>query len=55
MAEVLPLQHVKKMHPYDSNTPIINWMIKQEDDMGLDTPKPYREFEERVYFGIGKI
>jgi hypothetical protein len=35
--------------PYPSNTPIINWMLKQEDDMGLDTPKPYRDFEERVY------
>lgn len=32
-----------------SNTPIIEWMLKQEDDMGLDTPKPYREFEERVF------
>ena len=32
-----------------SNTPIINWMLKQEDDMGLDTPKPYRDFEERVF------
>lgn len=35
--------------PYTSNTPIINWMIQQEDDMGLDTPKPYRDFEERVF------
>jgi len=24
-------------------------MIKQENDMKLDTPKPYRDFEERVY------
>jgi hypothetical protein len=32
-----------------SNTPIIKWMIQQEDDMELDTPKPYREFEERVF------
>lgn len=39
----------KKNTPYKSNTPIINWMIKQEDDMGLDTPKPYRDFEERVF------
>lgn len=35
--------------PYLSNTPIINWMIQQEDDMGLDTPKPFRDFEERVF------
>jgi hypothetical protein len=34
---------------YKSNAPIINWMLKQEDEMGLDTPKPYRDFEERVF------
>ncbi|HEY4150124.1 MAG TPA: class I SAM-dependent methyltransferase [Chitinophagaceae bacterium] len=39
----------KKNAKYVSNTPIINWMLKQEDDMGLDTPKPYRDFEERVF------
>jgi len=39
----------KKNAPYKSNIPIINWMLKQEDDMGLDTPKPYRDFEERVF------
>lgn len=32
-----------------SNTPVINWMLHQEEDMGLDTPKPYRDFEERVF------
>jgi hypothetical protein len=39
----------KKNAQLKSNTPIINWMLGQEEDMGLDTPKPYREFEERVY------
>lgn len=39
----------KKNAKYKSNTPIINWMLKQEEDMGLDTPKPYRDFEERVF------
>jgi hypothetical protein len=39
----------KKDAPYKSNLPVINWMIRQEDDMGLDTPKPYRDFEERVF------
>ena len=34
---------------YKSNIPVINWMLKQEEDMGLDTPKPYRDFEERVF------
>lgn len=39
----------KKDAPLKSNLPIINWTLQQEDDMGLDTPKPYREFEERVF------
>ncbi|MFA6540448.1 MAG: class I SAM-dependent methyltransferase [Bacteroidota bacterium] len=34
---------------YKANTPIINWLLKQEEEMGLDTPRPYREFEERVF------
>ena len=34
---------------FASNTPVISWMLRQEDDMGLDTPKPYRDFEERVF------
>lgn len=34
---------------YRSNPPIINWLLKQEDDMALDTIKPYKEFEERVF------
>jgi hypothetical protein len=34
---------------YVSNRPIINWLLKQEEEMGLDTPKPYRDFEERVF------
>lgn len=39
----------KKSATYKVNTPIINWLLKQEDEMGLDTPKPYRDFEERVF------
>ena len=39
----------KKDAPFKSNTPIINWMLQQEDEMGLDTPRPYRDFEERVF------
>lgn len=39
----------KKNSYLKSNTPIINWMLRQEDDLALDTPKPYREFEERVF------
>jgi len=39
----------KKAASYKSNTPVINWLLKQEEDMQLDTPTPYREFEERVF------
>jgi hypothetical protein len=39
----------KKNAKYESNKSLINWMLKQEDEMGLDMPKPYRDFEERVY------
>lgn len=35
--------------PIPSASPIINWMLRQEEDWGLDTPKPYRQFEERVF------
>jgi len=38
----------KRDAKYKSNMPIINWMLKQEDDMGLDTIKPYNDFKERV-------
>jgi hypothetical protein len=32
-----------------SNRPVVDWMLGQEDRMGLGTPKPFREFEERVF------
>lgn len=31
------------------NEPVIDWMLQQEENWGLDTPKPYRQFEERVF------
>ncbi len=31
------------------NLPVINWLIEQEERMGLNTPRPYRSFEERVF------
>lgn len=39
----------KKNAQFKPNNAVINWMLKQEDDLGLDTPKPYRDFEERVF------
>lgn len=35
--------------PHRSNIPVIEWMLRQEQDMSLHTPRPYRDFEERVY------
>jgi hypothetical protein len=32
-----------------ANTPVIDWLLEQEVRMGLGTPRPYRDFEERVY------
>lgn len=34
---------------YLSNNTIINWMLSQEKRMGLDTPTPYRKFENRAF------
>ena len=31
------------------NHSVIDWMLEQEDRMGLSTPRPYRDFEERVF------
>jgi hypothetical protein len=31
------------------NQAVIDWMLEQEDRMALKTPKPYRDFEERVF------
>jgi hypothetical protein len=27
----------------------VDWMVQQEDDRGLASPKPFRHFEERVF------
>lgn len=32
-----------------TNQAVIDWLLEQEDRMGLNTPSPYREFEERVF------
>ena len=39
----------KQGAPYRSNMPIINWLLRQEDLMGLSTVTPYLEFAKRVY------
>lgn len=32
-----------------TNAAVIDWLLEQEDRMGLGTPRPFREFEERVF------
>lgn len=32
-----------------ANQAVIDWLLEQEGRMGLNTPKPYRDFEERVF------
>ena len=32
-----------------TNQAVIDWLLEQEDRMGLNTPRPYRDFEERVF------
>lgn len=34
---------------YKANEPIINWMLKQEESMGLETLKPYKDFKEKAF------
>ena len=31
------------------NHAVVDWLLEQEDRMGLSTPRPYRDFEERVF------
>ncbi len=39
----------KKAASYESNAAVINWLISQEEEMELNTVKPYLEFAERVF------
>ena len=38
-----------KKSSYISNDAVINWMLGQEDRMGFNTLRPFRQFEERVF------
>jgi SAM-dependent methyltransferase len=40
---------VHRLSPIKSNDAVINWLLEQEDCMGLNTPRPFREFESRVF------
>ena len=39
----------KRNNPIASNDAVVNWLLEQEERMGLNTPRPYRDFEERVF------
>ena len=39
----------KKNSILRSNDAVINWLLAQEDRMGLNTPRPFRDFEARVF------
>jgi hypothetical protein len=32
-----------------SNLPVVDWLLEQENRMSLNGPRPYRDFEERVF------
>jgi hypothetical protein len=34
---------------YQADNAIIKWLLEQEKRLGLDTPRPFRDFEERVF------
>lgn len=39
----------KKMSSHKANHAVINWLLEQEDRMGLNSPKLFRNFEDQVY------
>jgi hypothetical protein len=39
----------KNNSKFKVNAAVINWLLSQEDRMGLNTPKPFRDFEDRVF------
>lgn len=39
----------KKASQVAANDSVIQWLLEQEERMGLGTPKPYRDFEEKVF------
>lgn len=40
---------VRRDDPRRGRESVVNWLLTQEDRMGLNTPRPYRDFEERVF------
>ena len=40
---------VRRDDPRRGNPAVIDWLLGQEERLGIRTPRPYREFEERVF------
>jgi hypothetical protein len=40
---------VRASDPRRGSERVVDWLLDQEARMALDTPRPYRDFEERVY------
>lgn len=38
----------KKDASYKSNTAVVNWLLKQEENLGVNTAQPYLDFQARV-------
>ena len=39
----------KRSSRYQPDAAMIDWLLEQEHRMGLETPRPFRDFEERVF------
>ena len=39
----------RKESALQPNQPVIDWLLEQEEQMGLGTPRPFRKFEEHVF------
>jgi hypothetical protein len=39
----------KKGSRHRADSAMINWLLEQEKRLGLETPRPFRDFEERVF------
>ena len=40
---------VRADDPRRGSQAVVEWLLEQEDRMGLNTPRPYRDFEDRVH------
>ncbi|QTL03658.1 methyltransferase domain-containing protein [Aquabacter sp. L1I39] len=40
---------VRQNDPREGTRAVLDWLLSQEERMGLGTPRPFRDFEERVY------